>query len=64
MNGGNPMSSIDPGEVVATGSYAGYAVGTKPDPNWRGFAFNFGRNCSPNGVIEYREQYLWRKAKR
>ena len=63
MNGGNPTSSIDPGEVVATGSYAGYAVGTKADPNWRGFAFNFGRNRSPNGVIEYKSNTFGGKLK-
>jgi fibronectin type 3 domain-containing protein len=48
MNGGNPTSSPDPGQVGQ------YPVGTQPDRNWRGFAFDFGRNKSPNGVIEYR----------
>ena len=26
----------------------------EPDPNYRGFAFNFGQNISPNGAIEYK----------
>ncbi|MDX1995856.1 MAG: putative Ig domain-containing protein [bacterium] len=49
LNGGNPTSGNDPGQV---GSH--YAVGVNPDPNWRGIAFNFSFNKSPNGVIEYR----------
>ena len=28
-------------------------VGTKPDSNYRGFAFDFGNHISPNGAIEY-----------
>jgi hypothetical protein len=31
-----------------------YPSGTQSDPNYRGYAFNFGLNISPNGVIEYR----------
>ena len=59
LNGGNPTSGIDPAEVVkqttSTGQvYAGYAVGTQPDPDYKGFAYDFGRNRSPNGVIEYK----------
>lgn len=54
MNGGNPTSGKDPAEVIAQGSYAGYPVGTKPDPNYRGFTYDFGRNRSPNGVTEYK----------
>jgi len=54
LNGGNPTSGKDPAEVVAQGSYAGYPLGTKPDPNYKGFAYDFGRNRSPNGVIEYK----------
>ncbi|MEM9149724.1 MAG: carbohydrate-binding protein [Cyanobacteria bacterium P01_F01_bin.3] len=53
LNGGNPTASTDPGEIVASGSRGGYTVGTQPDPNYRGFAYNFGFNRSPNGVIEY-----------
>lgn len=48
MNGGNPTSSNDPGQVNQ------YPEGTDPDQNWRGFAFNFENNKSPNGVIEYK----------
>jgi hypothetical protein len=59
MNGANPTSGIDPAEVVnvvVNGQvvYNGYPVGTQPDANYRGFAWDFGRNRSPNGVIEYR----------
>ena len=54
MNGGNPTSGADPAEVVANGKYAGYPVGTQPDPNYRGFAYDFGRNRSPDGAIEYK----------
>jgi hypothetical protein len=48
LNGGNPTSGSDPAEV------AQYPAGTQPDRNWRGAAFDFGTNKSPNGVIEYR----------
>ncbi|OLY93352.1 Ig-like domain-containing protein [Cnuella takakiae] len=48
MNGGNPSDAVDPVEV------SGYPVGTKPDPNWRGVAFNFLGHKSPNGIIEYK----------
>jgi Putative Ig domain len=48
LNGGNPTSASDPGQVDA------YPVGTQPDPNWRGAAFDFGLNKSPNGLIEHR----------
>ncbi|MDQ3441627.1 MAG: Ig-like domain-containing protein, partial [Planctomycetota bacterium] len=48
LNGGNPSTGVDPGEVVS------YPVGTQPDANYRGFAYDFGENQSPNGVIEYR----------
>jgi len=59
LNGGNPTSKVDPAEVVeqitSTGTvYEGYAVGTNPDPNYRFFAHDFGRNRSPNGIIEYK----------
>jgi hypothetical protein len=59
MNGGNPTSIVDPGEVVKqvsdTGKvYTGYSEGIKPDPDYQGFAYDFGRNRSPNGVIEYK----------
>ncbi|MGD9571839.1 MAG: Ig-like domain-containing protein [Thermoleophilia bacterium] len=48
LNGGNPTAGADPAQVAA------YPVGTQPDRNFRGFAFNFGNHFSPNGVIEYR----------
>ncbi len=47
LNGGNPTSGNDPLEVPK------YPVGTQPDRNFRGAAFNFGLHFSPNGVIEY-----------
>jgi len=47
LNGGNPTASSDPAQVNQ------YPVGTLPDPNYRGFAYNFLNNKSPNGVIEY-----------
>jgi len=59
MNGGNPTNGVDPAEVVkqvtSTGRvYAGYVVGTQPDSKYRGFAYDFGWNRSPNGIIEYK----------
>ena len=48
MNGGNPTSGTDKSEVPA------YKVGTLPDANWRGYAFDFKNNVSPNGAIEYK----------
>lgn len=54
LNGGNPSSEVDIGEVVAKDGYSGYWVGTLPDPNYQGAAFDFGRNRSPNGIIEYK----------
>ncbi|WP_245556454.1 NPCBM/NEW2 domain-containing protein [Deinococcus aquatilis] len=46
MNGGNPTAGTDKAEV------ASYPVGTLPDRNWRGFAYDFGEHASANGVIE------------
>ena len=48
MNGGNPTSPIDPAQVTD------YPLGTPPDANYRGYAFNFQNNKSPDGVIEYK----------
>lgn len=48
INGGNPSSAIDPAQVDA------YPVNTQPDKNWRGYAFDFQTNKSPNGAIEYK----------
>jgi hypothetical protein len=50
LNGGNPGPGTDPAEVSV------YPVGTLPDANWRGAAFNFQNNKSPNGVIEYKNK--------
>lgn len=47
LNGGNPTSGTDPAEVDL------YSVGTQPDPDYGGFAFDFGRNVSPNGAAEF-----------
>ncbi len=48
MDGGNPTSFIDPAEITS------YPVGTLPDANYRGYAFDFQDNKSPDGVIEYK----------
>ena len=52
LNGGNPTAGIDPGEVNE------YPIGTLPDRNWKGIAFDFGEHFSPNGIIEYRSNVL------
>lgn len=54
LNGGNPSSEVDMAEVVAKDQFSGYSVGTMPDPDYQGAAFNFDRNRSPNGIIEYK----------
>jgi hypothetical protein len=48
LNGGNPTAAADPAEVGE------YPVGTLPDRNWRGAAYDFGEHFSPDGAIEYR----------
>lgn len=48
LNGGNPTSESDFAQVDM------YPVGTMPDANYRGAAFDFQTNKSPNGVIEYK----------
>jgi glucose/arabinose dehydrogenase len=48
LNGGNPTSRTDPLEVRQ------YPIGTQPDRNFRGGAYSFDKNVSPNGVIEYK----------
>ncbi|WP_425423099.1 DUF7594 domain-containing protein [Segetibacter koreensis] len=48
MNGGNPTDLIDPAQVN------GYPSGTAPDPNYRGYAYDFLENASPDGSIEYK----------
>ena len=63
LNGGNPTDSLDPGEVVARDTYVGYPVGTQPDPNYRGAAYDFGEHVSPNGAIEYKSNAFGGKLK-
>lgn len=65
LNGGNPTSGADPGEVVwkANGQTLGYKVGTPKEPNYRGYAYDFGLNMSPNGVIEYKSNAFGGKLK-
>ncbi|MFK7601495.1 Ig-like domain-containing protein [Deinococcus sp. SM5_A1] len=46
LNGGNPTAGTDPAEVID------YPVGTLPDPNWGGVAYDFGEHASADGVIE------------
>ncbi|MDX1990945.1 MAG: Ig-like domain-containing protein [bacterium] len=48
-DGGNPTANPDPWQV---GNH--YTIGTLPDPNYRGVAYDVGFNKSPNGTIEYR----------
>jgi predicted aconitase with swiveling domain len=48
LNGGNPTDNADPSQVNE------YPIGTLPDRNWKGSAFDFGEHFSPNGIIEYR----------
>jgi glucose/arabinose dehydrogenase len=45
MNGG--------GTATDSTRVQGYSSSVSPDPNWRGAAFDFGLNVSPNGAIEY-----------
>lgn len=47
LNGGNPTDMVDYLEISQ------YPSGTQPDRNYRGAAWIFGKNHSPNGVIEY-----------
>jgi N-acetylneuraminic acid mutarotase len=48
LNGGNPTSGPDVADVPS------YPVGTQPDRNYRGFAWDFGPHYSPDGAIEYK----------
>ena len=56
LNGGNPSATQDFAEVVTSGTNPGYPVGVKPHWNYRKdqVIFDFGRNRSPNGMIEYK----------
>ncbi len=57
LDGGNPTAAGDPQEVPT------YPVGTLPDRNYRGAAFSFGKNVSPDGVIEYKSDVFNGKLK-
>ena len=48
LHGANPTAGPDPQEVPD------YPVGTQPNPRYRPPAFSFGKNVSPDGLIEYR----------
>lgn len=55
LGGGNPTSGADPAEIEPTQERpAAYPVGTQPESNFGGIAWNFGKNYSPNGMIEYK----------
>ena len=47
MAGGNPTGGPDIAEVSQ------YPLGTQPEANYKGYAYDFGLNVSPNGVIQY-----------
>ncbi|HZL36013.1 MAG TPA: Ig-like domain-containing protein, partial [Tepidisphaeraceae bacterium] len=47
LDGGNPTAGVDPAEFTA------YPVGTQPDANYRGYAYDFGQHRSPDGIIQY-----------
>ncbi|MCS7032939.1 MAG: choice-of-anchor D domain-containing protein [Phycisphaerae bacterium] len=47
LNGGNPTSGKDEAEVLV------YPVGTRPEPHYQGIIYDFGRNESPNGIVEF-----------
>ena len=47
LNGGNPTAGADAMEI------AEYPVGTRPEKTYRRPAYVFGKNYSPNGLIEY-----------
>ncbi len=47
LNGGNPTNNVDSFE------FAAYPTGVLPDANYRGAAYDFGKNRSPDGIIEY-----------
>ncbi|MBC7783280.1 MAG: hypothetical protein H7144_05520, partial [Burkholderiales bacterium] len=48
LQGGDPTAGKDDFQVTP------YPDGTQPDSNYRGAAFSFGKNQSPDGVIEYK----------
>jgi glucose/arabinose dehydrogenase len=48
FGGGNPINPA-PNDAIQTA----YPLGTNPDPNYRGYAYDFGVHYSPDGSIEY-----------
>lgn len=52
LSGGNPTAGTDSVQINE------YPIGTQPDRNWKGIAFDFGEHFSPNGIIEYRSNVL------
>lgn len=48
LMGGNPTPEVDPQEIKSL------PVGTKPEPNFRQPAFDFGYSVSPNGLTEFK----------
>ncbi|GIW77838.1 MAG: hypothetical protein KatS3mg104_2901 [Phycisphaerae bacterium] len=50
LNGANPTPDKDVMEVEA------YPVGTRPEPNYTPPVYVFGKNFSPNGLIEFKGQ--------
>ncbi|MBD2724867.1 Ig-like domain-containing protein [Nostoc sp. FACHB-892] len=57
LSGGNPTANTDPGQVNE------YPIGTLPDRNWKGIAYDFGEHFSPDGIIEYHSNILGGKLK-
>jgi fibronectin type 3 domain-containing protein/regulation of enolase protein 1 (concanavalin A-like superfamily) len=53
MGGGyTPADGLSANEVAEYGTVTGGAA-LAPDPNYRGYAWDFGQNISPDGIIEY-----------
>jgi fibronectin type 3 domain-containing protein len=48
FGGGNPVNPAPNTAIQGV-----YPLGTNPDPNYRGYAFDFGAHYSPDGIIEY-----------
>jgi glucose/arabinose dehydrogenase len=48
FGGGNPISPQADWAIQDA-----YPLGTNPDPNYKGYAFDFGPHYSPDGAIEY-----------
>ena len=53
LNGGyTPSNGLDVNEVPDYGTVTGGAA-VNPDPDYKGYAWDFGLNISPNGILEY-----------